>query len=204
MEKIEMNTDLLNLWADAAFDTASRHGFHDAHYGETYYMGLVLSEVGEIINADRKGKHADLEAYETAIKTTEFHRQAFETYIKDTVEDEFADVVIRLLDFASASLVSLEYIGEEERDKEFRKAYDYAYSVANGLLPGLLYGVTGTTFRLKEWQQDPSFFSIILASYVAAYDYLFTGSMNGGMLWTYVKLKMEYNMGRPKFNGKKY
>ena len=102
MEKIEMNTDLLNLLADAAYDTASRHGFHDAHYGETYYMGLMLSEVGEIINADRKGKHADLEAYETAIKTTENPRQAFETYIKDTVEDEFADVVIRLLDFAGS------------------------------------------------------------------------------------------------------
>lgn len=204
MEKIEMNTDLLNLWADAAFDTASRHGFHDEQYGETYYMGLVLSEVGEIINADRKGKHADLEGYETAIKTTEYHRQAFETYIKDTVEDEFADVVIRLLDFAGASLVTLEYIGEEERDEAFRKAYDYTYSGANGLLPGLLYGVVGLTFRVKEWRNNHGSLSSILASYVEAYDYLFTGSKNAGMLWTYVKLKMVYNMGRPKLNGKKY
>lgn len=198
-----MNTDLLNLWADAAFDTARHHGFHDEQYGETYYMGLVLSEVGEIINADRKGKHADLEAYETAIKTTEYHRQAFETYIKDTVEDEFADVVIRLLDFASASLVSLEYIDEEERDEDFRAGFDYNYSLAYGLLPGLLYGVTGMTYRVKEWRKNYGFLSSILASYVAAYDYLFTGSKNAGMLWTYVKLKMEYNMGRPKLNGKK-
>lgn len=204
MEKIEMNTDLLNLWADAAFDTASRHGFHNAHYGETYYMGLVLSEVGEIINADRKGKHADLEAYEAEVKTTVYHRLAFESYIKDTVEDEFADVVIRLLDFAGASHVTLEYIGEEERDEAFHQSYDYNYSVANGLLPGLLYGVTGLTYRVKEWRKDHDMLSSILASYVAAYDYLFTGSKNASMLWTYVKLKMAYNMGRPKFNAKQY
>lgn len=204
MEKIEMNTDLLNLWADAAFDTASRHGFHDEQYGETYYMGLVLSEVGKIINADRKGKHADLEGYEKMAAETYCSRLAFEMYLKDTVEDEFADVVIRLLDFAGASMVTLEYIGEEERDEEFRKAYDYTYSGANGLLPGLLYGVTGMTYRVKEWRKNHGFLSSILASYVAAYDYLFTGSKNAGMLWTYVKLKMEYNMGRPKYNGKKY
>lgn len=199
-----MNTEMLNLWADAAYETAGLHGFHDLKYGETYYMGLVLSEVGEIINADRKDKHADLEAYETAIKTTENMQQAFETYIKDTVEDEFADVVIRLLDFAGASHVTLEYIGKEERDEAFRQSYDYNYSVANGLLPGLLYGVTGLTYRVKEWRKDHDMLSSILASYVAVFDYLFTGSKNESMLWTYVKLKMVYNMGRPKYNGKKY
>ena len=203
MKKIEMDTELLNLWKEAAFETVCRHGFHDLKYGETYYLGLVLSEVGEIINADRKGKHADLKAYETAVKTTENALQAFETYIKDTVEDDFADVVINLLDFAGAFDVKLEYIGKKKRDKVFRQSYDYIYSVANGLLPGLLYGVTGLTFRVKEWRVHDSL-SSILASYVAAFDYLFTGSKNASMLWTYVWLKMSYNMNRPRLNGKKY
>ena len=62
---------------------------------------LILTEIGEAVNADRKGRRADAEEFNNTLKITDFgFMRTFERYIKDSVEDELADVVIRCLDFA--------------------------------------------------------------------------------------------------------
>lgn len=66
-----MNTEKLNALKEQAYKTAVEHGFHEDVKPVAFYFGLVMSEAGEAINADRKGLHA-----------------------------EIADIVIRLFDFA--------------------------------------------------------------------------------------------------------
>ena len=54
-----MNTEELNELKERAYKTAVEHGFHEEEKPDAYWLGLVMSEVGEAINADRKGRHAD-------------------------------------------------------------------------------------------------------------------------------------------------
>lgn len=91
-------------WIDAAYKTACEHGFHEKEMGNEHYMMLVASEVGEAVEADRKCRHADIESYEDEISYgadvyDKDARSPFEKYIKDSVEDELADVCIRMFDF---------------------------------------------------------------------------------------------------------
>ena len=83
---------------------------------------LIVSELGEACEADRKNLHAKVEAFETRIppklidvnggrlidQTAKEHisesmaidmcKSAFERTIKDTFEDEIADAFLRLMD----------------------------------------------------------------------------------------------------------
>lgn len=103
-----MNFDEL---AQEAFATAKAHGWHDEELPDETYLMLIITEIAEAVQADRKDKHADVDKfkeYQTyygtflpseEIRTIRF-REDFEAYIKNSVEDELSDVVIRCLDLA--------------------------------------------------------------------------------------------------------
>lgn len=75
---------------------------------------LIVSELGEALEAHRKNKHAILSGYETGneIKQTEYikmiQRKFFEEDIKDTFEDEIADTFIRLADLCGYLNIDIE------------------------------------------------------------------------------------------------
>ena len=110
MEKIDFN-----VLRDRIYKTACEHGWHEEKHSIEHHLMLIVTELSEAVNAHRIGKHADTKAYNEGIKSsetvakryrndTDIYRQTrpdsiFEKYIKDTVEDELADAVIRMLDF---------------------------------------------------------------------------------------------------------
>lgn len=91
-----------------AFDTACSHGFHDVERSNAHFMMLVLSEIGEMVEADRKSRRVKLhgDALDNTLRFNDFV-PTFEAFVKDTMEDELADVVIRLLDFCGKRGISL-------------------------------------------------------------------------------------------------
>lgn len=91
----------LNELAKKAFENAKKKGFHDEKHTDRHCLMLVVCELAEAVEADRCGKRADRKEYERLAGVCEERLQPhlFEMYIKDTVEDELADAVIRLLDF---------------------------------------------------------------------------------------------------------
>lgn len=94
-----------------AFETAKAHGWHDEELPDETYLMLIITEIAEAVQADRKGQTSDVDKfkeYQTyygtflpseEIRTIRF-REDFEAYIKNSVEDELSDVVIRCLDLA--------------------------------------------------------------------------------------------------------
>lgn len=50
-----MNTDKLNRWAKEIYDNATAHGWHEEKHSPEHYLGLVMTEVAEAVEADRKG-----------------------------------------------------------------------------------------------------------------------------------------------------
>ena len=80
-----MNTEMLNALKEKAHMWAMGHGFYDEVKPDAFYLGLVMSEAGEAINADQNGRHADTKRFEEVMAMRCISpRVAFEGNIKDT------------------------------------------------------------------------------------------------------------------------
>ena len=100
----------LNELKDRAYKTAKSHGWHDKDLSDETYLMLIITEIAEAVNADRAGKHAFRDKFEVSLKSDddgEMFSMLYEQYIKNTVEDELADVVIRCLDLAGLHSIDL-------------------------------------------------------------------------------------------------
>lgn len=100
-----------NELAKRAFESAKAKGFHDVELPDAHWLMLVVCELAEAVEADRCEKRADRKEYErlTGVCEERLQPHLFEMYIKDTVEDELADAVIRLLDFMGLKNI---YVGK--------------------------------------------------------------------------------------------
>jgi len=106
----------LNDSAKLIHEQNKAKGFWDSERNVGELLMLVTSELGEGMEAHRKGKFADWEAYEKALDLDwaqaddkqGLKNYAFKNHIKDTFEDEIADAVIRLLDAAAGLGIDLE------------------------------------------------------------------------------------------------
>jgi hypothetical protein len=193
-----MNTEELNALRDRAYNTAVEHGFHDEVKPDTYYLGLVMSEAGEAINADRRGWYADTKGFEEIVATEKdfLFDENFERHIKDSVEDELSDIVIRLLDFAGMrgydlstdeDLYSFILIALEEFKTSglpglllifiYALYYNYRFNNLEGCVCRTIRIISGCFEKITGSDKD---------------------------LWYFVEKKMQYNELRPKLNGKKY
>ena len=98
---------------------AAIKGFWNTRYHIEHYIMLVITELSEAVEAHRSGKRARPREFRSMSlesggpdriiyrQIAPFSAKAFETYIKDTVEDELADTVIRLGDITAAFKVDL-------------------------------------------------------------------------------------------------
>lgn len=109
----------LNELRNRAYKTARDHGFHDKELSNEHFLCLVISELMEAVEADRKGKYFPIDEIEeyNNLQKGEFRIPVFKNYIKDTVEDELADAVIRLLDLAGLRSIDLSALQEPLFDK---------------------------------------------------------------------------------------
>ena len=113
----------LNKLRDKAYQCAVAHGWHEENLSDEHFLCLVISELMEAVEADRKGMHANRANFEYYMKQRrrddgEF-MYAFKQDIKDSVEDELADACIRMLDLAGLrgyDLDSFDYEGSDTED----------------------------------------------------------------------------------------
>lgn len=95
----------LNQLRDEIHANAKEKGFCDSKKEVGTMLMLIVSELAEALEADRTGDFCDFSKYEkckkemdVGIRTSEeIEKYAFERYIKNTFEDELADVIIRTL-----------------------------------------------------------------------------------------------------------
>lgn len=100
----------INSYVRAVHDINVDKGFWEKERNVGEMLMLVVSELGEAIEAHRKGRFASLEAFEIrGLDGEETDINAdFEELIKDTFEDEIADAVIRLFDMCGGLGINLE------------------------------------------------------------------------------------------------
>ena len=106
----------LNNAATQIHTAARNKGFWDSERETGTLLMLCVSELAEALEADRKDRYADLQAYEECEKADDilesdkeaYMVSSFQSLIKDTFEDELADTVIRILDLCGARGIDLE------------------------------------------------------------------------------------------------
>lgn len=105
-----MNMIEWNKLREKAHANSVRHGFWENSPSDQHFLCLVISELMEAVEADRKGDYAGKDMrklFEDDLASGEDFKGLFESYLKDTVEDELADAAIRLLDLAGAHNLNL-------------------------------------------------------------------------------------------------
>ena len=88
----------LNDLRDEVHANAANKGFHE----ETHEIGtslmLITSELAKALESDRRNYYAQMGEYSRYITASKNPRTCFELFVKDSVEDELADALIRILD----------------------------------------------------------------------------------------------------------
>lgn len=116
-------TKTLNQLCREAVNTARKHGFYTEKMtleGMIAYLALVSSEVSEAIEAIQRDDTITEREYliNHVIKGERIApsdaKNYFETFFKDTLEDELADIIIRVFSFCGAFKIDLDSAVEKK------------------------------------------------------------------------------------------
>ena len=118
----------LNELRDEAYSIAKANGWHEEEYSDSHFLMLIITEIAEAVNSDRNNKRADIAKFKeiindipsgaTLAEHNDWFRKAFENHVKNTVEDELSDIVIRCLDLAGLRDFDLKEVIELFKDIE--------------------------------------------------------------------------------------
>ncbi|NDV68574.1 hypothetical protein [Dysgonomonas sp. 25] len=177
-----------NSFSKQVYEANKLKGFHDTIHPDKHHLCLIVSELMEAIEADRKGRRANLLKYEFCMdKVAKEDKDAtfpkyFREYIKDTVEDELADAVIRLFDFAGARSYDLSNIPFSSNQKR------------NSLFTESIWDII---IELVACEEEEAVFCAIRKIEELC-------KILNINLWKHVELKLKYNKYRPYRHDKLY
>lgn len=192
----------LNELRDLAYKTACEHGFHDEELSNEHYLCLVISELMEAVEADRKGRlgkkcktrfEMEYNRYPALVEEEKRFKFSFEKHIKDTVPDEIADACIRILDLCGLREIDIDDFPEEA-------IYGASKSCVGETFTESIYAISTLPIRYF-YKYDYSFESQIVHMLLSIFG--LAKHMNIDLLW-HIEQKMRYNELRPMLNGKIY
>ena len=192
------NAETLNRYAKDCHERAVAKGFWDEPHSVGHYLMLVISELSEAVEADRIDKWARLtpEAVKNLrVVSDGAFTKAFLWFVKDRVEDEIADAVIRLLDLLGWMLKDRAL---SETEVETDLGVSAFYIAGEMTLAEALWPILQEACCLcgKYAHRYAILYSI--KSLELLCDHL------GIDLMAHIELKTKYNETRPALHGKKY
>jgi NTP pyrophosphatase (non-canonical NTP hydrolase) len=108
----------LNNLRDEIWEYADKQGFHERPFNLGESLMLIVSELSEAIEADRKGKWTGrdteiLDGRNLLSQVPEIGnvitKEIYQHYVKGTVEDEIADAIMRLCALAGSLKIDIEW-----------------------------------------------------------------------------------------------
>ena len=185
-----MNTENLNELKYKAYHCAVAHGWHEEDLSNEHFLCLVISELMEAMEADRKGINAKRDNFEYYMKQRkrddgEF-MYVFRIDIKDSVEDELADTCIRLLDLAGLRQLELTYTNSLAIMSKMSFT-EYIYCLCSF--------ITNPDKSNSKWLDNH-------ISYSLGWIFSWCRAKNIDIAW-HIEQKMKYNELRPYMHGGK-
>lgn len=168
-----------NKLAKEAHENAVKHGFWEMPVGKMHCLMLVISNICKMVGAHRTRCHANYAGYNGKLG------RSFSAFIEDTVEDEMANVTIRLCDIAGALNMHFKEDDICIDDYPFQKFtfIESAYALTKGMCSSL---------EIEERIRLGVEFVTKWAEYI------------GVDLEWHIKERMKYNAARPPKHGKEY
>lgn len=180
---MKLESEEISVLSRRAHNTAVKHGFYKSKPSKEHLLMLICTEISYAVQADRNGlicnrKYSTL--WYACHKADDCNFvETYKEFVKDTVNDEMADIAIRLYDFIGNMGPSYHY---SIPSTTFIKHGDFA---ADG-------------YRLIRMIVEEDNINDIL-QYI--YDWAFSLFLH---LRLFIDIKMRYNKLRPYKNGKRY
>lgn len=198
METTPLTQQLLKKFITKAYDNAKAKGFYKPNLDINQALMLIITEMGEAIQAHRNNRHGSIEDYNKWLGVSE--EQAYEESLEGTVESEFADVALRIMSllgwYNSQNIICLMNDTELKKAEEFHKV-DFEHGSYS--LPTAMYliitRITYFPFSCSPaWMNTIRLQDILMQVFVLAH-------AEGIDLVEHIKLKMQYNESRPYLHG---
>ena len=177
-----MDTEKLTKWSKEIYENAVVHGWHEEKHSPEHYLGLIMTEVAEAVEADRNNWYCGEVETEMSDYVHNFDAW-YRVWVKSSVEEEFADIVIRLLDMAnSIHRDNFAYINHDGLFRNNKTFIEHAYYFVKEVLNCGIINISESILYIYEWAE------------------LLRIDLDQHIEW-----KMKYNSLRPyKHGGKKY
>lgn len=172
-------------------------GFWDEKHSEQHCLMLVITELSEAVEADRRDNYSYRRGgykRELKVRGLDFDEALFLEHVKDSVEDELADALIRVYDVIGAYGYDLS-VERIRRSRDLvlldfyeRQVRDFAEQVLECVRKITLCAISPSRNNYCD--------AIATIEAVAIVNQL-------NFYW-HVREKMKYNATRPPLHGKKY
>lgn len=198
METTPLTQQLLKQFMTKAYENAKAKGFYKPDLDINQALMLIITEMGETIQASRHDRHGSIEDYNKWLGVSE--EQAYEESLEGTVESEFADVALRIMSllgwYNSQNIICLMNDTELKKTEEFHKV---EFEHGNYSLPTAMYliitRITYFPFSCSpQWMNTFRLQDILVQVFALAH-------AEGIDLVEHIKLKMQYNESRPYLHG---
>ena len=184
-----LNQEKFQELARKVHSNAKAHGWHDEKKPDEHWLCMIMTEVAEAVEADRKNSKAFRKIFERESVSPQLkdHREkhwqfCFDRFIKNTLEDEFADICIRIFDYAyekfGEDMLWMTYRVRIHEEKPFTSI---AFHFVKDILNSGMMNLSEAILFIYEWADK---LDIDLDWHIAA--------------------KMRYNESRPYKHGKSY
>lgn len=179
-----ITTEKLTELRDRAYRAACDKGFHDEQKPDAVYKMLIMTEIAEAVQADRKELRADKDEFDYTIDRGIYnYYKAYEIYIKCSLEEELADIIIRMLDYCGMRKIEF---------REDNDGFPFDRLTAFRTFPEAMYDLCGMITR------EDLFMEVSLRCVI-----YYCESFGIDILW-FVEMKMRYNETRERMHGRKY
>ena len=201
MEQTPLTQQLLKQLMTKAHENAKAKGFcnHDLDINQA--LMLIITEMSEAIQAQRKSRHGSIEDYNKLLGVSE--EQVYKESLEGTVESEFADIAIRIMSllgwYNSQNIICL------MNDTELRKTEEYhkvEFEHGNYSLPDAMYLII-TRMTYFPFSCSPAWMNTLRLQEILVMVFALA-HIEGIDLVEHIKLKMKYNESRPYLHGCKY
>lgn len=192
-----------NKLRDQAHDNAVVKGFWNAPAPSTeHFLMLIITELSEVVEADRKNrvldkdKELEFQNYDSLYKgskewTSYGYINLYERYIKGSIQEEVADVVIRILDLAGGLGVDVSKVPQSLI--ELHKERIQSYTITQNM-----FFYCQNVCLLSKNDDNEAHFRSLIALMIAFCE------INGIDLIWHIEAKMRYNKTRSALHNKKY
>jgi len=197
MEKL--TNEVLETLTKETYQTAKKQGFYPEGTSISHCLMMIVTEMGEAIQSDRKDKHGTINDYEAWLDTSSDH--AYEESLLDTVESELADIAIRTM-----SLIGY-FLNEKKQGRIVSdEIFKYNYELGRIELQGSLTEDLFFLIQVIMWSDiahSPAWLVVLKLQEVLAYLFALAHRRNIDLL-EHIKLKIQYNEYRDYKHGYKY